>query len=179
MKYLRPFITGSALFFLLFFASCSTYRLGTGAKPSFETIYVEPVDNDTSSLPQSVAFFTTQIREALARDGRVKLVNSPENADAILKVRLSQVRRDSLLSQPQDTGVSRKFNLRLDAYATLIQNGEVLFQDRHIQANVSIFSDNLREKGKYDALIQSEYQAMPILAENLAKTLKGTILDTW
>ena len=177
--FLISFFAGSALLLFFGLSACSAYQLGTGSKPGFRTIYVAPVVNETTDLPQSVALFTTQIREALARDGRVKLANSPGEAEAVLTVHIRQLKRIGTLSRPDDTGISRKFNIQISGYATLIQNGETLFKERPLQADVSVFTDNLRQTGRYDALLQSEYHAMPTLAENLAKAVKGMVLDTW
>jgi hypothetical protein len=46
---------------------CSNYRLGTGADPSFATLYIEPAKNKTM-LAQSQAVISTYIREAFVRD---------------------------------------------------------------------------------------------------------------
>ena len=73
---------------------CAHYQLGAGAKPTFTTLYVEPVTTKIL-LPQSQATLETQIRAAFVRDGRVTLVNSPEAAEATLKLHLIDYRRDA------------------------------------------------------------------------------------
>ncbi|HRE81071.1 MAG TPA: LPS assembly lipoprotein LptE [Opitutaceae bacterium] len=72
----------------LMLAGCSNYVLGTGKSLEFRTLFIEPVEND-SNLPQAVAVISTQLREAFLRDGRVTLVNSAADADAVLSVTLS------------------------------------------------------------------------------------------
>src|SRR4051812_3565742 len=72
-----------------FLGACAHYQLGTaGGKLSFTTLYIEPVANK-SMLPQAQAILSTQLRETFERDGRVTLVNSPQGADATLKVVLT------------------------------------------------------------------------------------------
>src|SRR5689334_12934782 len=70
---------------LLILAGCAHYQLGTGATPSFRTLYIEPVINRTM-LPQSQAIVSTQLRENFARDGRLALATSATGAEATLTV---------------------------------------------------------------------------------------------
>ncbi|MDR1789956.1 MAG: LPS assembly lipoprotein LptE [Opitutaceae bacterium] len=165
---------------LLALAACA-YRLGTGATPDFKTLYVAPVVVEAVNLPQASALLTTQIRETLARDGRVVVVNTSAGADATLAVRVSNYSRDRLMSQRGDTGLARKFALNLDTRATLTNNRDArdYFKDRPIRATGDILLDNPDGTGAYDTQLQSEYQALPKLAETLAATLKHTLLDTW
>ena len=74
-------------------AGCSHYQLGTGGALAFRTLYVAPIENKTL-LPQAHALVSTVLREELLRDGRVTLVNVPEQADATLSLVLSDYHRD-------------------------------------------------------------------------------------
>ena len=157
------------------------YQLGVGAKPDFQKLYIAPVVNETANLPQAAALLTAKIRETLARDGRVTLVNNPADADATLTVRISHYTRDSLMAQQADTGLTRKFALNLDTRATLTNNRENrdYFRDRPIRATRNIYLDNPARPDTYDTQLQAERQALPQLAETLAQSLKHTLLDTW
>jgi hypothetical protein len=79
LRPLFPLITCVGL--LVWGNGCAHYQLGPGAKPTFTTLYVEPVTTKIL-LPQSQATLETQIRAAFVRDARVTLVNSPEAAEA-------------------------------------------------------------------------------------------------
>lgn len=153
---------------------CANYRLGTGAngKLSFQTVYVEIVENKTL-LPQSRAIVSTQIREALAKDPRVSLVNSPEAADAVLAVTITTYRRDVQTVREGDTGLARKFNLTLGAQCTLTDRraGKALFEKRPVEAQREVFTDS--------GQLQSEYQTLPLLAEALASKVTHAALDVW
>lgn len=152
-------------------AGCSHYQLGTGAAPSFHTLYVEPVANKTM-LPQARAIISTSLREAFARDGRVVLVGSPAEADAILTVTLVDYHRDVAAVREGDTGLARKFDLTLGADCTLRErDGTTLFENRRVYAQREAFTDA--------GQLQSEYQTVPLLAEVLANKITHTALDVW
>ncbi len=152
--------------------ACSHYRVGTDAKLAFTSLYVEPVANKTM-LPQARALLTTQLREAFERDGRVVLANSPEAADATLRVTIRDYHRDVASVQEIDTGLARKFTLTLGAACTLQErrSGRVLFQDRKVSTERDAFTDG--------GQLQSEYQVLPLLATSLADKIAHTVLDVW
>lgn len=172
---------------LLLASACSHYRLGTGVERDFETIFIAPVDTN-AALPQAAAILTTQIRETFIRDGRLRVVNTPAEADAILTVKLGSLSREKLTSTPTDSGLARKMGLGLDATATLRDSkGEkTWFANRHISLERQIFTDDgSRDPADKAAFLrpvqqtQAEYQIVPQLGEDLAARLKGAVLDTW
>ncbi len=157
---------------LLGLSGCSSYHLGSSGKLAFKTLYVAPVVNE-SKLPQAVAGVSTQIREAFLNDGRVVLVNSADEADAILTVHLTKYSRSVAAAQSNDTGLARKFDVTLDAEASLRDNhaGKFLFEKRKVEAVREVFTDS--------GQLQSEYQTVPLLGETLAKNVLGATLDVW
>jgi len=168
---LRPFSLG-LLFATLSLCGCAHYQLGTEGKLAFTTLYVEPVENKTT-LPQARAIVGTQLRDVFEQDGRVTLVNSPENADATLSVVIRDYHRDIASLSERDTGLARKFTLTLGAACTLRdqRGGRVLFADRMISTQRDAFTDG--------GQLQSEYQALPLLAESLAQKVGHAVLDVW
>jgi outer membrane lipopolysaccharide assembly protein LptE/RlpB len=157
---------------VLLFSGCANYHLGTGGKVSFRTLYVAPVVNE-SKAPQAVAVISTQIREAFLHDPRVILVNSADEADATLTVRLLKYSREAQTRLATDTGLARKFDVTLDADATLRDNrdNKLIFEKRKVQATRQIFVDS--------GQLQAEYQNIPLLGETLAKNVLGATLDVW
>lgn len=157
---------------LLGLTACGHYQLGTETKLSFRTLYIEPIENKTM-LPQAHALISTQLRETFARDGRVSLVNSASEADATLKVVLIDYHRDVAAVREGDTGLARKFMLTLGATCTLRdqRNSRALFENRAVKAQREAFTD----RGQ----LQSEYQALPLLATTLASQISRAALDVW
>ena len=157
---------------LLLLAGCAHYQLGTASRPGFTTLYVAPVANH-SLLPQAQAIVSTQLREALLQDARVTVVNSPIGADATLTVVIRDYHRDIRAVREDDTGLARKFSLTLGTACTLRDNrtGRDLFTDRLVSVSRDAFTDG--------GLLQSEYQALPLLAEALAQKISHAVLDVW
>lgn len=151
---------------------CSHYRLGTAGQLGWRTIYVAPVQTRTS-LPQAQAILTTQIREALAHDGRAALANSPDAADVSLTVTATDYQREVATVRAGDTGLARSFTVTLSVVATLRDNrsGKILFERRPIQAQRDVFTDS--------GLEQSEYQMLPILATVISDKVAHAVLDVW
>ena len=157
---------------LLLTAACSHYQLGTGATPSFHTLYVEPVANKTM-LPQSQSILSTQLREHFARDARLALVNSSAGAEATLTVVINDYHREVAAAREGDTGLARKFNVTLGALCTLRDNrsGRAIFENRPVNAVREVFTDS--------GQLQAEYQTLPLLAEALAQKIVHAALDVW
>lgn len=157
---------------VLLACGCAHYQLGTGSKPGFSTLFIEPVANKTL-LPQSQPILSTRLRETFARDGRVQLTPSAAGADATLTVVIDDYNRDIAAVREGDTGLARKFNVTLGATCTLRDNrtGKVIFENRPVSAIREVFTDS--------GLQQSEYQTLPILAEALALKVVHAALDVW
>jgi hypothetical protein len=160
------------LFAVLGFTGCANYQLGTGVVPKFTTLYVAPVTSD-ALIPQARVLVATQVREALLRDGRVTLADSAEQADAVLTIVLSSYNRQVVVSKQDDTGLARRFDVTLVAHATLVDNRtkQAYFSQRPLEAKRGVFTDS--------GLVPSEYQGMPLLAEDIAEATVHAVLDTW
>lgn len=152
--------------------ACSHYRLGTGAEPRFATLHVKVVRNE-SLAPQVVATVTTQVREAFIKDGRVRLVDSAEEADATLALVLEDYHREATVARADDTGLARRFDVILRARATLNdrRSQRDIFTNLQLKATRGVFTDS--------GQIPSEYQAVPLLAEQLAERALHAALDNW
>lgn len=154
-------------------AGCANYQLGTGADTlTFRTIYVAPVGN-SAALPQAVATFSRELRNAFANDGRVQLASSPTEADAVLTIDLARFDRTFTSVQPTDTALARKFDLSITAVCSLTdpRNDRVYFAGREIDVTRQIFVD--------DGQNPAEYQVQPQLAAQLADRVIHSVLDVW
>jgi len=156
----------------LLLLGCAHYQLGTDPKLAFRTLYVAPVENRTL-LPQARELVSAQLREAFAHDPRVTLANSPESADATLTVVLADFHRDVATVREGDTGLARKFNLILGATCTLRDNRGR--KDLFTRRAVSVQRESFTDSGQ----LQSQDQALPLLAESLAAKVTHAALDVW
>ena len=155
----------------LLLAACASYRLGTGTTQKFSTLFIAPVATE-ALIPQARELVTTQLRETFIRDGRVTLVNSPAQADAVLQLSLTGYDRIVAVSRPDDTGLARRFDVTLRAHATLTdqRTKQAFFAQRPLSAKRGVFTDS--------GLVPAEYQGLPLLAEQLAAETIHAVLDT-
>jgi hypothetical protein len=91
----------------------------------------------------------------------------------VLMVKLSSYGRQVVVSQQNDTGRARRFEVTLLAHATLMDNRTraAYFTERQLEAKRGVFTDS--------GLVPSEYEGMPLLAETLANQTVHAVLDTW
>ena len=162
-------------------AGCSHYGLGTEGRLDFTTLYIKPVVNRTL-IAQAQAVTSSQLRDAFEKDGRVTLENSPETAEATLEVVLTDYRREIAAEREQDTGLASKLALTLTVSCTLRDNrtGRPYFENRQLKVNRSAFTDS---GNPFSSLVgnqlQSEYNTMPLLAEEVARVVSHSVLDVW
>lgn len=151
--------------------ACSHYQLGTGGKLAFKTLYIAPVQSETM-LPQARALIGAQVREAFLRDGRVTLVSSAEEADAVLSLTLKGFGREASVAKATDAGLARKFNLTLKTACDLtLKDGTALLKQRI----VTVQREDYVDRGQ----LQAEYEMLPVIAEKLSVELTHAVLDTW
>ncbi len=157
---------------VLCLSGCASYQLGAGGQLTFSTLFIEPVRVD-ALIPQAQAVIGTQLREAFLHDGRVRLVNSAGEADAVLALTIDSYDREVATVRPDDTGLARRFNVRLSATATLTDRraGKELFAKRPLAATRGVFTDR--------GLVPAEYQNLVLLAQDLARQARQAALDTW
>lgn len=172
-----------AMFNLAFICGCNSYQLGNPVELTFESIYIQPVTND-SFAPQAQTLLSAQIRDAFIRDGRTKLVTSREAADAVLLINLTEYNRYAAARQSDDTTSAASFRLVLAAEVSLFnQNkGDYYFLKRIINESSSAYVDNPYATpaiAQTQDFLQMEYQAMPRLTHDLSRRIADEVLNTW
>ena len=159
---------------------CAAYHLGSSADLPFEKIYVHPASNE-SFAPQSQALITTNVRETLLRDGRVKLVSSVEFADVVLYIKLKDYTRTARALQSTDTEIARSFDLRLVAEISLFNRstGRYLVKNRIVNERSTAHTENPYKNTSIDQYALAEYQSMPRLTRGLSRKISDIILEAW
>jgi len=175
--------TALVLFTASMLSGCKSYQLGSPAELPFDSIYMQPVSND-SFAPQAQALLSAQLRDAFIRDGRTKLVTSAEAADAVLLVKLTEYDRSAAAFDSNDTEVASDFDLTLVAQVSLFdQNkGDYHFQERVLQESSNAYVSNPYANAaaaNTQDLLQSEHQAMPRLTRDLARKIADEVLSPW
>ena len=160
-----------ALALLVLLPGCSHYRLGTGAPPRFQNLYIAVVDSSIV-LPQARTLATSRVREAFLRDGRVALADSADQADATLQITLRSYDREAVVARPNDAGLARKFTLRLGAVCTLrTRDGQTLLAEKPLRLQRDAYTDQ--------GQLLAERETLPLLLDVLARDVVHLTLDTW
>lgn len=154
----------------LSFCSCAGYRLGpnTGVVPGSKTIQVRPFTNHTLE-PHLTDALTTALRKQIQRDGTYKL-DTTDQADVILTGTIIDYSRAELSYQPTDavSVLDYRLTMKVHVVATECATGKVIL-DKDVQAAtvVRVSAD----------LARTEHQALPLLAETMAKTITDLLVD--
>ncbi|MBT7741296.1 MAG: hypothetical protein HN727_05790 [Opitutae bacterium] len=122
------------------------YALGPAGELSFDRLYVRVVQND-SLAPQAGALLSRALREEILREGRARIVNSQEDADAILTVRLIDYDQIPEAYRSDDTVLAASFRLRLFALAHLNSSpsGKSLLKETLFNSNASTITSSVTE----------------------------------
>jgi hypothetical protein len=168
MKQIIYLLCGSAILLLI---GCTGYQLGGNRPTGVDTAHVAAVVNATRE-PEIEIQVTEAIRQQLQFDGRLKLRNSPENADAIIDVELTDYSvqpisfRDDLKTTPD------QYRIRITAVATLrnTATGEILSESKTFGEARFVFESDLTT---------SKRDALPIAAKELAKFMVDDLIEQW
>ena len=128
---------------------------------------LEPVANQTLLQSQPIRPLAAEAFSATRCVAR-----TPPGA-GLLTVVISDYRREIATVREGDTGLARKLNVTLGVTCTLRDNrtGKAIWEKRLINATREIFTDS--------GQLQSEYQALPLLAEALSARVLSAALDAW
>jgi hypothetical protein len=168
---------------LLLITGCANYRLGTGPEVPYRTLYIAPVGNE-ALVPQAVALVTREVRQAFIRDGRIQIVGSADEAEAVLTITLVDYGRAVATARADDTGLARKFDLTLTARLNLVdRTGDAGIADRTVFATRQAFTDGdgfrIDDRPAPGGQLSAEFQTLPLLAQQLAERVLHTVLDRW
>lgn len=158
------------LSFSLLCSGCAGYRLGStnGVPAGSRSIQVAFFQNETTEprLSEPVA---TALRRALQQDGTYRLA-TPGDADYLVEGALVEFNRSGLSFEPRDILTVRDYELIVTVRYTVKETatGKVIL-------NSSEYGRTVIRAGA--DLPSAERQAMPLLAEDLARKITGSIVD--
>ena len=149
---------------------CAGYQLGptNGLHAGEHSIQVNPFGNHTTE-PRLSATVTTSIRKQLQQDGTYRLDTGNEG-NIVVNGTIVEYDRSSLSFQPRDILTPRDYRIRIVADVTARErnSGKVVL-DRRVAGHttVRIGAD----------LNSAERQAIPLLAEDLARNVTALLVD--
>jgi hypothetical protein len=180
MRALLALLACSAL--LLAGTGCSSYKLGPANTLPFQTVHVALAE-DRSYTPQVRVLLTAQLIEELNRSGRVRVVNSRAEAEALLTVTLVSVVRDTSVTQPGDSLLNpdgdsgRPFKLERSFNATLRledASGRQVWLD-----NAEVTTERFTLIAPLTGLANAEFADMPAATRALAEASARAVLGVW
>lgn len=149
---------------------CAGYQLGptNGSIAGSKSIEVAQFENQTFE-PRLSAPVILALRKSLQRDGTFRL-ETRGGGDIVLSGALVRYDRDALSFQPRDILTARDFEIRLLAKVTAVErtSGKILL-DREILGRTTL-------RGGVD-LASAERQAVPLLADDLARNITSLLVD--
>lgn len=150
-------------------AGCAGYKLGptNGLVAGDRSVQITPFLNHTFE-PRLGDAVTTAVRENIQRDGTYRLATRGD-ADIVVTGVLSKYTRHELNFEPHDVLTVRDYRVSVVAQysARDVFTGNTKSWTNTVYTLVRVGND----------LTSAERQAMPVLAEQLAKTVTGSLVD--
>jgi len=153
--------------------ACAGYKLGpaNGFRAGEKSLKVVPFANQTIE-PRLGEATTAALRKQIQRDGTYHL-STGADADVVVTGEVINLNRHRLANQPRDTLTARDYNLDITAKVIArerISGKELLNREVNGRTSIHIGAD----------LNSSERQALPLLAEDLARNIASLLVDgTW
>lgn len=151
-------------------SGCAGYQLGpvNGMAAGEKAVQVRPFINQTLE-PRLTDALTSQVRKEIQRDGTFRLATH-DDGDIVISGVITRYYRQEMSFTPQDTLTVRDFRVSMTAQVTARDRGtgKILF-DRPLTGStlVRIGSD----------LTSAERQALPLLAQDLAKNITAQLAE--
>jgi hypothetical protein len=163
---------GSVLVLAVLLMGCASYQLGSMLPDDIKTVYIPTFVNKTSEPMIETEATQATIRE-LQNDGSLKVVRSPEEADTILLITLTDYQLTPLKFERDLNTTADQYRLTLTVQVVLTRRStdKVVSENPHIQgeADFPIMGD----------FTSSKKQGLPNAARDLAHNIVETIVETW
>ncbi len=155
----------------LLLSGCMGYRLGGIRPEGIETLFVAPVVNQTFE-PAIELQVTHALRQRIQFDGRLKLVDSAEEADAVMEVVLTGYQLRAIAYRDDLKTTAEQYRIRITAESTLkdAQTGKAITESKTYGETTFYFESDLTT---------SKRNALPRAAQELAKFIVDDLVEQW
>lgn len=153
-------------------AGCGGYSVGPTPRSAYsdvKKIYIPVVINDTYE-PNIQVLVTDTIINRFNNDGTFD-TTSLANADATLKINLTQIERNPVRFAVANSLVAQEYQLIMRANFQLVGKDGKILNAQGVEGLTTFFVSN--------DLISSQRQALPLAAEKLADKIVSQITDAW
>jgi len=152
---------------------CAGYRFGptNGLAAGARSVQINPLVNKTLE-PRLVDYVMNSLRKNLQQDGTYR-IDTHDEGDIILSGVILTYRRAPLSFQPTDVITVLDYEITMTAQITARERatGKIIF-NRQVKGRTSLRVGN--------DLTSAERQAIPLLADDLAKNATALLVDgTW
>jgi hypothetical protein len=154
-----------------FLFGCAGYHIGPVTKTSFHSIAVPMFRNETL-IPQLEAQTSNAIIRRLQQDGSLQ-IESRSRADVVLVGTVERYDRIALRSLHSDTGVPREFRIAITVRVEALdrRTGETVLKPTEVEGTSDVFIG--------EDQTSAEYQALPLVADDIAKRVAGLLVESW
>jgi hypothetical protein len=161
----------SGLTALLLLAGCMGYQLGGTRPEGIETVHLAPVINATTE-PAIELQVSHALLQRIHFDGRLKVRNTSDSADAIIEVKLTDYTLTAIAFRDDLKTTPEQYRMRITGSAILkdAKTGETLSESKtYGETRFSFESD----------LTTSKRNALPRAAQELAKFMVDDLIERW
>jgi hypothetical protein len=155
----------------LLLAGCMGYQLGGTRPEGIKTVHLAPVINATTESAIELQV-THALRRRIQFDGRLKLRNSPESADSVIEVKLTDYSLTAIAFRDDLKTTPEQYRMRITGTAILknVETGDTLSESKtYGEARFFFESD----------LTTSKRNALPTAAEEIAKFMVDDLIERW
>ena len=162
---------GVAIMCCVLMAGCLGYRIGPVLKADYRSVAVPMFKNQTLQ-PQIEAQITGAILKRLQADGTLRVESEP-NADIIVRGEIIRYYRHQLRSVREETGVAREYRITITSHITVQdkQTGEVIRGPTKVTGSAETFIGIDQQT--------AEFQALPLIADDLARQVVDLLVESW
>lgn len=157
----------------LLLSGCAGYHLGPATPAYLRQIHsiAVPTFRNTTLVPRIEALVTGTVVKQFQQDGTFRIANE-EGADAILKGEIVGVGRSPARSVRGNVLATTEFNLALRVRYTLVgRDGKTMAGPSEVAGMTSFFVG--------EDVNTDERQALPLAAEEMAKSLVSQLSEGW
>ncbi len=157
----------------LLLSGCAGYHLGPATPAYLRQIHsiAVPTFRNTTLVPRIEALVTGTVVKQFQQDGTFRIA-SEEGADAILKGEIVGVGRSPARSVRGNVLATTEFNLALRVRYTLVgRDGKTMAGPSEVAGMTSFFVG--------EDVNTDERQALPLAAEEMAKSLVSQLSEGW
>jgi len=155
----------------LLLSGCMGYRLGGTSPAGIQSVAMAPVVNATTE-PAIELQVAHAMRQRIQFDGRMQLVNEPDDADAVIEITLTRYTLTPIAYDSKLRTTPNLYRLRITGEAELRETGTGLVRSTSKTYGEATFAFNAD-------LTSSKRDALPEAAREIAKFILDDLIEQW